>query len=144
MLAGLLAMAGCVAPRRGPAPPPPPPTVVETPRPIGPELPDDANRHRIALLVPLSGSNAGVGQSIANAANLAVLDTGGKRIRITMYDTAIGAGAAATRAVNEGNKVILGPLLAEETRQGHEGILGGVAAPSAEVVLEAARVDFLP
>jgi ABC-type branched-subunit amino acid transport system substrate-binding protein len=66
--------------------------------------------------VPLSGPNGAVGQSIANAANLAVLDTGGKRIRVTFYDTGPGAAAAANRAVNEGNKVILGPLLAENVR----------------------------
>jgi branched-chain amino acid transport system substrate-binding protein len=94
----------------------PEPTPIETPRPIGPELPDDSERHRIALLVPLSGPNGAVGQSIANAANLAVLDTGGRRIRITTYDTATGAAVAASRAVNEGNKLILGPLLAEDVR----------------------------
>ncbi|HEU4968494.1 MAG TPA: penicillin-binding protein activator [Sphingomonas sp.] len=116
-LAGLLALAACVSgPRRGTAPPPPPPPTVEAPPPVGPELPEDQNRHRIALLVPLSGANGGVGQSIANAANLAVLDTGGKRIRVTFYDTATGAAAAANRAVAEGNKVILGPLLAENVR----------------------------
>jgi len=115
----LLSLAACqtMVPRR--APPPRPtdtPTPVETPRPVGPELPDDAERHRIALLVPLSGPNGAVGQSIANAANLAVLDTGGRRIRITTYDTAGGASGAAARAVNEGNKLILGPLLAEDVR----------------------------
>lgn len=115
--AGLMALAACVSgPRRGTAPPPPPPPAVETPRPVGPELPEDQNRHRIALLVPLSGPNGGVGQSIANAANLAVLDTGGKRIRITFYDTATGAAAAANRALGEGNKVILGPLLADDVK----------------------------
>lgn len=115
--AGLLALAACqtMVPRRGP-PPTPAPTPVETPTPVGPELPEDANRHRIALLVPLSGPNGAVGQSIANAANLAVLDTGGKRIRITTYDTATGPAAAAARAVGEGNKIILGPLLAEDVR----------------------------
>jgi branched-chain amino acid transport system substrate-binding protein len=63
-----LALAACqtVVPRRAPTPTPTP-TPTETPRPIGPELPDDANRHRIALLVPLSGANAAVGQSIDSA-----------------------------------------------------------------------------
>jgi ABC-type branched-subunit amino acid transport system substrate-binding protein len=114
----LLALAACqtMVPRRRPPAPVPTPTPVEAPRPVGPELPDDAERHRIALLVPLSGPNAAVGQSIANAANLAVLDTGGKRIRITTYDTGTGASNAAARAVNEGNKIILGPLLAEDAR----------------------------
>jgi ABC-type branched-subunit amino acid transport system substrate-binding protein len=111
-----MALAACVSGPRRTAPPPPPPPVVEAPPPVGPELPEDQNRHRIALLVPLSGPNGAVGQSIANAVNLAVLDTGGKRIRVTFYDTAPGAAAAANRAVAEGNKVILGPLLSENVR----------------------------
>lgn len=114
--AGLLALAACqtMVPKSGPVAPPPKP--VETQGPVGPELPEDQNRHRIALLVPLSGPNGAVGQSIANAANLAVLDTGGKRIRITTYDTATGPAAVAARAVAEGNKVILGPLLADDAK----------------------------
>jgi ABC-type branched-subunit amino acid transport system substrate-binding protein len=72
--------------------------------------------HRIAVLVPITGANAGVGQSIANAANLALLDTGGGRIRISVYDTARGAGAAAAQAIAEGNRLFLGPLLAEDVR----------------------------
>jgi ABC-type branched-subunit amino acid transport system substrate-binding protein len=114
---GLIALAACqtMVPRGAP-PPAPTQKPVEVERPVGPELPDDQNRHRIALLVPLSGPNGAVGQSIANAANMAVLDTGGKRIRITFYDTATGPAAAANRAVSEGNKVILGPLLAEDVR----------------------------
>lgn len=87
---------------------PPPPVVV---KPVG-DLPEDQQRHRIALLVPITGADAGVGQAIANAANLAVLDTGGKAIRVTTYDTAPGAAAAAQKALADGNKLILGPLLA--------------------------------
>ena len=80
-------------------------------------IPRDTQRNRIALLVPLSGSNAGVGQSIANAANLALLDAGGERIRITVYDTASGgAAAAANQALADGNLLFLGPLLAEDVR----------------------------
>jgi ABC-type branched-subunit amino acid transport system substrate-binding protein len=115
----VLALSACqtVVPRRAPVPvPTPTPEAVETPRAVGPELPDDANRHRIALLVPLTGPNGAVGQSIANSANLAVLDTGGKRIRITFYDTGTGPAGAASRAVAEGNKLILGPLLADDVR----------------------------
>jgi ABC-type branched-subunit amino acid transport system substrate-binding protein len=72
----------------------------------------------VAVLVPLSGANAGVGTSIANAAQLALLDTGGERIRITVYDTARagGAAAAANEALGQGNGLILGPLLAEDVR----------------------------
>ena len=45
----------------------PPVTVPVPDRPIS-NLPTDTERHRIALIVPMSGANASVGQSIANAA----------------------------------------------------------------------------
>jgi branched-chain amino acid transport system substrate-binding protein len=114
-LLGAAALAGCQVVPKGPPRPVdvPPPVVVE---PVGPTLPNDAQRNRVALLVPLTGPNAAVGESISNAANMAVLDTGGKTIRVTMYDTATGAAAAAQKAIAEGNKLILGPLLAEDVR----------------------------
>lgn len=106
----------------------PTPTAPTAPtRPTGPEvsegLPTDAQRHRVALLVPMSGPNAGVGQSIANATTLALLDTKTDRVRITTYDTAMGAAAAVNKALSEGNRLILGPLLAEDAR-----IVGPIAA----------------
>ncbi|MBM6578238.1 penicillin-binding protein activator [Microvirga sp. SRT01] len=79
-------------------------------------LPRDEGRNRVALLVPLSGSNAGVGQSIANATMLALLDTQNRSVRITNYDTATGAANAAQRAIAEGAQLILGPLLADDVR----------------------------
>jgi ABC-type branched-subunit amino acid transport system substrate-binding protein len=67
--------------------------------------------------VPLTGPNAGVGQSIANAANLALLDTGGQRIRITVYDTFKGGAlAAANEALADGSGLFLGPLLADDAK----------------------------
>jgi ABC-type branched-subunit amino acid transport system substrate-binding protein len=108
-------LAGCqVVPKGAPptkAPPPPPEE-----RPVGPGLPTDLERNRVALLVPMSGANAAVGQSIANAANLALLDTGGAKVRITTYDTATGAAAAAQKALADGNRLFLGPLLADDVR----------------------------
>ena len=107
--------AGCAVVPKGPpktANLPP----VTTPEPVTPSLPTDTERNRVALLVPLTGPNAGVGTSISNAANMAVLDTGGARIRVTIYDTAPGAAAAAQRALAEGNRLILGPLLADDVR----------------------------
>ena len=123
-LAGLAApaLSGCAVVPQPNQPPPPPPEQPrpEQPRaePEGPVLPPDETRNRVAVLVPLSGANAGVGTSIANAAQLALLDTGGERIRITVYDTARvgGAAAAATEALGQGNGLILGPLLAEDVR----------------------------
>jgi branched-chain amino acid transport system substrate-binding protein len=114
-LSGAVVLSACQVVPKGPPRPidTPPPVVIE---PVGPTLPSDTQRNRVALLVPLTGANAGVGESIANAANMAVLDTGGKTIRVTMYDTATGAAAAAQKAIAEGNKLILGPLLADDVR----------------------------
>ncbi|CAM3055692.1 Leucine-binding protein domain-containing protein [Sphingomonas antarctica] len=117
---GLLALAflaGCqVVPKRRVAPPPPAVVSEAPPPPVTQGLPTDQQRHRVALLAPLTGPNAAVGNSIANAANMAVLDTGGALIRVTVYDTGAGAAAAAQKAIAEGNRLILGPLLAEEVR----------------------------
>ena len=119
-VAGAMLLAGCqtIVPR-APGPPPPPraeaPPPVQ-PRPVTPGIPEDTQRHRIALLVPLSGGNAAVGRSLANATQLAQLDTGSQVLRITTYDTATGAAAAAQRAIADGAQLILGPLLAEDVR----------------------------
>ena len=78
-------------------------------------LPDvDEERHRVAMLVPLSGEHAAVGQSLANAATMALLDTNTANMRITSYDTAGGSAEAARKAIFDGNGLILGPLLSED------------------------------
>ena len=115
-LALLTLVAGCAVVPKGPPKTVEAPPVVTEPEPVTPSLPTDTERNRVALLVPLTGPNAGVGTSISNAANMAVLDTGGARIRVTMYDTATGAAGAAQRALAEGNRLILGPLLADDVR----------------------------
>lgn len=112
VLAGAVLLSACqtMIPRgkgpevTGPAKPP----VVQ------PGLPSDSERHRVALLVPLTGANSGVGQSIANATTLALLDTKATNVRITTYDTGRGIANAVTSAINDGNKLILGPLTAED------------------------------
>jgi len=109
--AALLA-AGCqVIPKgEGPRPAAAP---APAPEPSATALPSDTGRHRIALLVPLAGDAAAVGQAIANATTMALLDTGADNLRITTYDTAAGIGAAASKAIADGNKLILGPLTAD-------------------------------
>jgi len=123
-LAVMLAACSTVIPKGAP---PPPVIAKPAPKPINPNgLPEDIARHRIALLVPLSGPNAAVGQSIADAAAMALADTGGKALRITNYDTAQGAEAAARKALAEGNKVFLGPLLSEDVHavEGQAAVAG--------------------
>ncbi|WP_408587546.1 penicillin-binding protein activator [Novosphingobium sp.] len=108
----LALLAGCTVIPKPVAPPPPPPPVEV--KPDANVLPTDADRHRVALLVPMTGVNASVGQAIANSATMALLDTNAQNIRITTYDTAAGAGLAANKAILDGNRLILGPLLADE------------------------------
>src|SRR3546814_20419043 len=57
------------------APPP------ETRPPVEQGIPTDTERNRVALLVPLAGTNAGVGQSIATATMMSLLDSQSQRVR---------------------------------------------------------------
>jgi ABC-type branched-subunit amino acid transport system substrate-binding protein len=110
-VAGMVLLAGCQVIPKGQqvAAPPPPPRAVSS-------LPPDTGRHRVALLVPMAGPNAGTGQAIANATQMALLDTNADNLRITTYDTSTGAPAAAQRAIADGNRLILGPLLSEDAQ----------------------------
>lgn len=110
----MLVLAACSTTKKPVVAPPPPPVVAPVvPKPT--PLPQAA-QNRVALLVPLTGANAPVGQSIANAANMALLDAGDARINLRVYDTAPGAEAAAAKALAEGAGLFLGPLLAGDIR----------------------------
>ncbi len=103
-LTGLLALSACQT--RSPVRPLP----VEVDGPA-------ARQHQVAVIVPLTGEDGPIGTSISNAAKLALLDSGNQRIALTIYDSNRGgAAAAAAKAIAEGNRLILGPLLAEEVR----------------------------
>ena len=102
-----LILAGCQS--RAPMPP-------LGPAPVAAPDDVDAPRHTVALIIPLTGADGGVGTSIANAANLALMDSGNRSIRLMTYDSAGGAAMAANRAIAEGAELILGPLLAEDVR----------------------------
>lgn len=112
MVAGTAALlAGCqVVPKTTPTATAP--VATPTPQPTA-ALPSDTTRHRVALLVPLSGNTAEVGQALANATTMALLDTNADNLRITTYDTGRGASRAARQAIADGNRLILGPLLAD-------------------------------
>ena len=92
---------------------PPPPPVSATPLPS----PGASGAIKVALLVPLSGANAGLGKAMLEAAQLALFTTGGDRLTLIPRDTAgtpQGAASAARSAVADGAALILGPLLAGE------------------------------
>ena len=111
----VLSACSTVVPRQTVQAPPPVQRPADTER-VDAGIPRDVARNRVALLVPLTGANAGVGSSIANATQLALLDTNTTQVRVTSYDTATGAAAAARRAIDEGAQLILGPLLADDAR----------------------------
>lgn len=72
----------------------------------------------VALLVPRGGSASDnlLAKNLENAARLAMRDLGGVQIDLRVYDTAGNAGqaaAVASQAVNEGAKIILGPVYGE-------------------------------
>jgi ABC-type branched-subunit amino acid transport system substrate-binding protein len=93
----------------GRLPPPGPPSPPPPPGAAGPE--------KVALLVPLSGANAELGQAVLDAAQLALFETGGERLQLIPRDTggnAAGAASAAHAVIGDGAKLILGPLLAPE------------------------------
>lgn len=75
---------------------------------------------QVALLVP-SGSGQASDESLArsleDAARLAMADLGGVKVDLRVYPTAgqpAQAASAATQAVNDGAKIILGPVFAQE------------------------------
>ncbi len=83
----------------------------------GPRI-DTARPVPVALLVPAGGGNEAddaMAQSLENAARLAMGELQGVTIDLRVYNTAgnaTQAGAVARQAVNDGAKVILGPVYA--------------------------------
>ncbi len=80
---------------------------------------------RVALMLPLSGRNAAIGQAMLNAAQLAVFDFADPRFELLPLDTKgtpEGAARAAQNAIGDGAALILGPLTANSV---------GAVAPAA-------------
>lgn len=85
---------------------------VAAPAPSGPSV-------KVALLVPLSGKNADLGQAMLQSAQLALFDMEYDRIELVPQDTkgtTDGARTAAQLAIADGAKLILGPIFATEAR----------------------------
>ncbi|MBS0523055.1 MAG: penicillin-binding protein activator [Proteobacteria bacterium] len=91
-------------------------TPLPPPKPTGPVAgsPTTASgKARIALLLPLSGRSAAIGQSMQQAAELALFNTGAKELALAAYDAGESGDAtiqAYKRAQADGCALILGPL----------------------------------
>ncbi len=72
-----------------------------------------------AVLLPLSGKNAVIGEDLKNAALLAQMDRGDDQTKVLFFDTAAvgGARAAYDQAVAQNADVILGPVFSADVAQ---------------------------
>src|SRR5688572_21280230 len=108
LMATLFLAAGCSEPPK-----------TSTPRP-GPTTPATASsvtasgKTRIALLLPLSGQAAPIGQSMQQAAEMALFDTGANELSLYAYDSGDNTTTAVEayrKARTAGAALVLGPLL---------------------------------
>lgn len=102
-----------------------PTTTVSPTEPLPPAVPEgvptpgapSGARPVVALLLPLSGSNANLGRALLDAASLATFDISAESFVLLPRDTAgtpDGAAQAARSAIAAGAKLIIGPLFATE------------------------------
>lgn len=87
--------------------------------PMAPQQAAPSNATKVAILLPLSGRHKDLGQSLLQAAQLALFDMNVGNLELVPRDTqgtATGAAKAAQEAVSSGASLILGPLFADEVR----------------------------
>ena len=132
LAAGLaLAVAACApTTASGPARSTAPPVAQTTPR--LPEGKIDPNQPvLVALLTPLTAADEGaanLGNALANAARMAMVDLADPTMELRIYDTAgnpQGARSMAQKAVGDGAALLLGPLFSANT--GGVGNVAGAA-----------------
>ena len=93
--------------------PPPPPNVVVVPPP--PALAANI-KIKAAILLPLSGKNAPLGQAMLNAAQQAVFDVADQHFELMPRDTGSSEGtaeAASSDAIAGGAQIFIGPVFAD-------------------------------
>lgn len=88
-----------------------------TPTPLEPNLPaGNGTRHTAAILLPMTGPRADIGQILLQAAQLALADNTGPELDVLdTQGTPAGAAAAAQTAIANRDSLILGPLTSGET-----------------------------
>lgn len=93
------------------------PSGSSTPTPLEPNMPvGNATRHTAAILLPMTGPRADLGQVLLQAAQLALADNTGPELDVLdTQGTPSGAAAAAQTAIANRDSVILGPLTSGET-----------------------------
>jgi ABC-type branched-subunit amino acid transport system substrate-binding protein len=72
-----------------------------------------SGKTRVALLLPLSGRNAAIGQALQQAAEMSLFDSSAKELSLAPYDSGDSPGQAIEayrRAKTDGVALVLGPL----------------------------------
>jgi ABC-type branched-subunit amino acid transport system substrate-binding protein len=102
---------------------PPATTQAVPPEPTAPTqpMPTPAVDHiKVALLLPLSGEQAALGQALLRASQLALFEAPDSNVEILVRDTgdsAVGAAQAAREAIQEGAKLVLGPVFGNAVKE---------------------------
>jgi ABC-type branched-subunit amino acid transport system substrate-binding protein len=113
LLLALLSLAACPSSSRVSQPPA---TAQEPTAPTAPLQPGPApvDTHiKVALLLPLSGEQAALGESLLQAAQLAIFEAPDANVALLVRDTGaspFGAAQAAQQAIRDGAELILGPV----------------------------------
>jgi branched-chain amino acid transport system substrate-binding protein len=80
----------------------------------------DVNHIKVALLLPLSGEQAALGESLLQASQLALFEAPDSNLELLVRDTgdsSFGAAQAAQEAINEGAQLILGPVFGNAVKE---------------------------
>ncbi|MCB1783632.1 MAG: penicillin-binding protein activator [Alphaproteobacteria bacterium] len=80
---------------------------------------DNMHTTKVAILLPLSGQHADLGQAMLSAAQMALFDVGHNNLELMPRDTggtATGARNAAQSAIQNGAQLVLGPLFSYEVK----------------------------
>ena len=130
LLGAALLLAACAQQAKAPEPEPAPsqlPAQAAAPaQPLNVFGPGEA---KVALLLPLSGPAADVGQAILNSAEMALFELAGPGFELVVKDTGgtpEGAVAATEEAVIEGAQLILGPLFSTSVQAAAPIAAGGL------------------
>ena len=75
---------------------------------------------KVALLLPLSGEQAQLGESLLQASQMALFEAPESNVELIVRDTgesSIGAAQAAQDAINQGAQLVLGPVFGNDVKQ---------------------------
>jgi ABC-type branched-subunit amino acid transport system substrate-binding protein len=116
------------------------------PQPSPRAIPSIPVKAKVALLLPLTGVNAELGQAMLNAAQQAVFDASVSGFELMPRDTGSGEATAVTAArdaVASGAQLLIGPLFAANVPAVHQAVAGsgvGVLTLSSDASVAGADV----